>query len=258
MSNRATFPLFVRARRLARYNWPLYAGASGAVVIGVVLAVWPGGPLWGRVLGVVGAAIAVWFASASFLAFHWMFDRSDLLDGAWLAPLLPVTPRRWTQVTVGLEETTLPLAMLFPAATGETLDLYDPVVMTEPAVNRAKGQAATALRPARADALPIEDAASDVIVVMLAAHEVREPVQRAKFLTELRRGVAPDGRVVVVEHSRDAWAFAAFGPAAQHFYAPAQWRRELAAAGLTVERERTLSPFVRVYVTRRQGEERPS
>src|SRR5262245_40093798 len=89
---------FTRALRIAGYNWPGYAAAAVAVIVGLVLALWPGMPFFVRILGVAGAAVGGWFAGSSFWAFHSMFDRSELLDGHWLAEEIPQAPKRWVQI----------------------------------------------------------------------------------------------------------------------------------------------------------------
>ena len=94
MSATARHSTFARALRIAGYNWPLYAAAGGGVVLGVLLACLPELPRPVRWLGGAAAAIAGWFAGASFWAFHAMFDRSGLLGGRWLTEELPQAPRR--------------------------------------------------------------------------------------------------------------------------------------------------------------------
>lgn len=243
---------FTRALRIAGYNWPLYAGAAVGITAGVILACLPQVAPPFRWLGGIGAAAAGWLALASFSAFHWMFDRSELLHGEWLKEELPQSPGRWVQVNAGLEETTLPLDRVFPNADGKMLDLYHPAVMTEPAVSRARQQqrqgAAIAVQP---DSLPVEDDWADLVVVTLAAHEIRDDQKRAKFFQELRRIVAPAGKVIVVEHLRDLAAALAFGPGILHFFPRGEWLRQGKQAGLEVERERCITPFVRVFVYRR-------
>jgi SAM-dependent methyltransferase len=241
---------FERALRIAGYNWPLYAGASVAVAIGMVLACLPVVPGVVRVLGGIGAGVAVWYACASFWAFHWMFDRSELLGGRWLIEELPQAPARWVQINVGLEETTLPLSDVFPAAEGKPLDLYNPAVMTEPAVTRARQKSEGAAVAAQPDALPVDDGWADVVVVTLAAHEIRDAQRRQGFFRELRRVVSPTGRVVVAEHLRDLAAALAFGPGIFHFFPRGEWLRLGQSAGLEVERERRITPYVRVFVYR--------
>jgi SAM-dependent methyltransferase len=240
---------FTRARRIAGYNWPLYAGAAVGILVGVVVAGLPFMPWPIRFLGGIGAAVAAWYACASFTAFHWMFDSSELLSGTWLREEVAPEPRRWVQINAGLEETTLPMKEVFPEAEGKTLDLYNPAVMTEPAVTRARQQSAdkTALF-AEPESLPVEDGWADLAVVTLAAHEIRDGQKREKFFHELRRIVSPEGSVVVVEHLRDLPAMLAFGPGIFHFFPRSEWLRLGTRAGLTVTRERRITPFVRVFV----------
>ena len=53
---------FVRARRIAGYNWPLYAAAAVGILGCVVLACLPNVPPLIRWLGCAGAVVAAWFA----------------------------------------------------------------------------------------------------------------------------------------------------------------------------------------------------
>src|SRR5436190_236168 len=110
---------FTRALRIAGYNRGLYVSAGIGIVTGVVLASLPPVPPSIRWLGGIGAAIAGWLACASFGAFHWMFDRSELLGGQWLKEELRQVPKRWVQINAGVEETTLPMHAVFPEAEGK-------------------------------------------------------------------------------------------------------------------------------------------
>jgi SAM-dependent methyltransferase len=247
--NRVTF---TRAVRIAGYNWPLYAVAGFGIVAGVVVASWSALPVPLRWLAAIGAALAGWFACASFLAFHWMFDRSELTRGEWIAREFDPAPARWVRINAGLEETSAPLHEVFPSSEGKVLDIYDPASMTEPAITRARQQQGgmAAIR-AQFDALPVEDAWGDLVFVMLAAHEIRNRSARETFFKELARIVAPQGKVVIVEHLRDLAAVLAFGPGVFHFFPRAEWLRLGSLAGLEVERERRITPFVRVFIYRR-------
>src|SRR5262245_28342698 len=101
---------FTGALRVARLSLPLYAGAAFAVLLGSALALWGGAPPALRLLAMAGVAVAIWLSAASFLAFHWIFDRSELTRWSWIAALLPLPPARWVQVSGGLRETHAPLA----------------------------------------------------------------------------------------------------------------------------------------------------
>lgn len=197
----------------------------------------------------IGLAV-VWWAVASFWAFHVMFDKSNLLGGAWLRRVSP-RPERWVQFTTGLEQTSLPLESLFPTAQGAVVDLYDSRVMTEPALTRARKQ-----RSFEAGALhstKIESGCADLVVVMLAAHEIRQPAERERLFQEAARIASPKGIIVLVEHLRDLIAAIVFGPGILHFYPRATWLRLAASAGLRVEEEFSITPFVRVFCLRRSS-----
>jgi hypothetical protein len=152
-----------QALRIAGYSWPLYTAAGLGIVVAVVILFLPGSPLFLRWLAGLGAVVALWFTFASFWAFHSMFDRSELLGGEWLKEEVPRAPGRWVQINAGLAETTLPLDRVFPGAEGKMLDLYDPAVMTEPAVSRARqrrvAKAERSEVPGRAEDRSFEDSA---------------------------------------------------------------------------------------------------
>ncbi len=241
---------FERARRIAGYSWPLYVFAAAGILIGFTLVVLPGIPVWLKFIAASGSVAAIWFSVASFLAFHWMFDRSNLLSGQWLQGNGFNQPQRLVQINAGLEETTIAVEKAFPQATVKVFDIFDAQSMTEPALTRARPQSSEHRLSAKVNALPVEDQWSDLVLVVLAAHEIRNTSHREQFFRELKRIVSATGRVVVVEHLRDTWAALAFGPGLFHFFPHSEWIRLGAVAGLEVEREQSITPFVRVFVYR--------
>jgi hypothetical protein len=240
---------FARALTLARYNWPLYAVAAAGMLIGSAVSCISDWPVPVRLIGGLVAISAAWLAFASFGAFHAMFDRSNLLSGEWLLKTISNSPRRWVQLSVCLEETTLPMGELFPDAEGTSLDLFDSEVMTEPAVTRARQSSnkpdAIAVSP---DALKVQDKWADLVVVTLAAHEVRDGFLREHLFRELHRITASNGAIVVVEHLRNIAALLAFGPGLFHFYPRNEWLRLGDLARLELQREQSITPFVHVFV----------
>lgn len=207
-------------------------------------------PLWLRLAGLGVALVAAWFTAASLGAFHWMFDRSDLLTGRWL-PGPP--PARWVQLSVALEQTTLPLESVFPDAEGRSFDLFDPEVTSEPAVGRARAARGSALLRVAPDDVPVEDAWAELVVVPLAAHEVRDPAVRRAFFAELERILAPGGRLVLAEHPRNLASLLAFGPGVLHFLPRSEWVRRAADAGLEVVERRAKTPFVDLWTLQKGG-----
>ncbi len=122
--------------------------------------------------------------------------------------------------------------------------------MTEPSILRARQLAESRAAAARSDALPVEDGWADAVLLIFTAHEIRTRDSRVRFLAEVRRVLAPHGTVVLMEHLRDASNFAVFGPGFLHFLSAAEWRQNIAAAGLRVCEEFALNPFVRVFLIR--------
>lgn len=57
--------------------------------------------------------------------------------------------------------------------------------------------------------------------------------------------------VVLVEHLRDWKNFIAFGPGFVHFHSRRSWLRTIREAGLLIERESAVTPFVECFVLRR-------
>jgi hypothetical protein len=238
---------FTHAVRIASYNRPLYAAAAVGVLAALAVTLVPGTPPALRWIAALSIAIIVWFSCASFLAFHWMFDRSELLAGDWLKTEI-AAPERWVQFNVGLEETTVPLGEIFPHAAGKMLDIYDPKAMTEPAITRARRDRSTGTTAS--DSASVDNGWGDLVLVMLAAHEIRDRSARERFFLDVARIVAPTGKVIVVEHLRDLAAALTFGPGAFHFFPRSEWLRLGKLTGMDLERERRMTPFVRIFVFR--------
>jgi len=64
--------------------------------------------------------------------------------------------------------------------------------------------------------------------------------------------LAVSGTVLLVEHLRDLANFAAFGPGYLHFMPRNEWRRLARIAGLEVEKEQSMTPFVKTMLLRRK------
>ena len=130
------------------------------------------------------------------------------------------------------------------------LDIYDPREMTEPSLARARRTHASrhSAVHSKLDALPVPDRESDTLFLLFAAHEIREPARRVAFFQEAARALAVSGQVLLVEHLRDWKKFVAFGPGCLHFYSRGEWLRVARAAGLTLDRENCVTPFVRCFL----------
>lgn len=234
-------------RTVVRFNWPLYAAALlvlAAALVGT-LTLLPAPAGW---LAALIAAGACWFLVGSLGATHWIYDRSDLYRWAWLRKLAPTSSFRLLVCHTGFDEVSESLHHHFPRALIETLDHFDPSSMTEASIRRAR-----ALHPpsgktlaAPFDQWPALEA--DLILAPLSIHELRTIEERTAWFRQARQALAPQGRIILVEHLRDLANFLAFGPGFVHFHSEKAWRASWTAAGLTLDHSFRLTPFVRVFV----------
>jgi SAM-dependent methyltransferase len=238
-------------RQIVRLNWPFYAAALAAVVIGplVIQRLPPAG--WIRVpLYAATGLVGMWLVAS--LAASWIvYDRSRLMQWDWVLQALGFSPSSWINLHAGLDESTPALRALFKESGGRVFDIFDPAQMTEPSILKARQSAGTASERADFRRLPLPNGTVDAALLLLSAHELRTDEARTALFTELRRVLGPGGRVVVAEHLRDAANFFAFGPGFLHFHSRRTWARCFARTRFDIHSEFPITPFVRVFVLRR-------
>ena len=231
---------------VVRFNYDMYVKA-GLVLVLAYLIPWPRPllPLVG--LGCLGAT---YFLLASLLVSHYVYDLSDLYGWGWLEKRFP-RPDRLVNIHSGFDETTEQLKQVFPHCEIETLDFYDPELMTEPSIERARATYPAKFgRSVKSHEFPLADGAEPLICCLLAAHELRSHTDKVAFLGEVARSLHPEGHFVMIEHMRDPANFLAFGPGFVHFFSRSTWLRALSDAGLSVREEFALTPFLRGFVCR--------
>jgi SAM-dependent methyltransferase len=221
------------------------------VTIAAIMLPLPPG-VW-RTLTRCGAGVAMFWMVASLVVSHIVYDRSRLRRWAWIESALGFAPGRWVNLHAGLDESTPALRRMFPTSSGRVLDFFDAVEMTERSIRRARRLARNEIpaEPAVFRHLQLADASIDAAMLLLSAHELRPRESRVAMFAELRRALAPGGKIILAEHLRDAANFLAFGPGFLHFFGRCEWRATAAAAGFCVERELRITPFVCVFVLRR-------
>jgi len=241
---------FEGVRNIVRFNAPFFVAAvamiSGSILGAAVLPL----PPWTRRLLAAGGVGAAWWLALSLAASHWIYDRSPLYHWSWLRAHFGAAPRRLVNVHAGFDESSAGIAAIFPQAELEVFDFYDPVQSPEPSIERARRSQSPAI-PARkiaAGAWPRESGSADGVMLILAGHELRQRADRDALFAEVGRVLTPGGRLVLVEHLRDWANFAAFGPGFLHFFSGREWRRAVAAGGLRIIAERSITPFVHVFI----------
>lgn len=240
------------AVRIFLYNRPTYLLTWSAALLAMALAAGLPAP-WGvSVLLGLGASVAVGWSCVSLAVSAYVYDRSPLVGGLWLARagLLPASVSRWATVHAGLDAE-VEVAAVLPGTCLARLDIFDAAIMT-PSIARARRLEDSGLVVTRthhsvrcpAGALALGPDSCDVVMVAFTAHEIRDARVREAFFSELRRVLRPGGRVVLVEHLRDAPNFGAFGPGFMHFLPRGEWIRLAEHAQLARVAEVRVTPWV--------------
>lgn len=252
MSSLARFQGMIQ---VVRFNpWSFLFGAialacGGGVLINVRVASVGTGMLW---VGWTGWGLALWWVCASLIAAHWVYDLSDWPQGKWLRRVVALgEPSRILNVHAGFDETSVRLRRWLPKTEIVVVDLFDSERLTEKSIHRAR-----ALRPSmpgtlagKPGAWPVETGTADLVCLLLAAHEFRDPAERCAIFQEGCRVLteSPRSRVLLVEHVRDLANFIAFGPGFLHFHSARNWRIAWESAGLSAVDSWRITPFLRVW-----------
>jgi SAM-dependent methyltransferase len=241
--------------QIVRLNWPFYAAAGVLVVMAELgmtrLPITPGAR---SMLQAATALACVWIVG-SLVASWIVYDWSRLSRWEWIRDTLGSRPRTWLNVHSGFDESTPAVQRLLAPSRGRVFDIFDPVEMSEPSISRARRVCRPAVEAEPVDfrRLPAAEASIEAAFLLLSAHELRSETARGTLFSELHRVLSPDGRLIVAEHLRDWANFAAFGPGFLHFFSRRTWARSFARARFAIEREFSITPFIRVFVLRRSG-----
>lgn len=234
---------------VVRFNWPFYVVSFALIGAAVIFLAWiPTTRWWWLAIPVAtGALGATWFLLSSLVVSYWIYDRSPLYRWAWL-------PRAQSRCVVnvhsGFDESSAALRSAYPDSELVVLDFYDAERSPEPSIARAR-RTRPPLIPARTirpETWLMADGSADLVTMITAVHELRRRPDREAFFREVRRVLAPDGRALLVEHLRDGANFLAFGPGFLHFLPRSEWLHAFATGGLCVEREFSVTPFIRIFV----------
>jgi hypothetical protein len=225
--------------KVIRFNWPKYAGVL-AIVLAAAASTVLGAPLPVRAALWLACLPGVGWTASSLVATYWVYDHRSVYRRltTGLGDL-----GEWAAVHAGFDDSVPALI----SSIGRS-----PVAVTEVA-----GPAGPSLRRARAltrgtvSAAALAAVSADSIFVTFAAHEVRGLADQRALFGELRRALRPGGRLVITEHARDLANFAVYGPGAMHFQALATWFARAAEAGLSIESDTSITPFIHRLVCRR-------
>jgi SAM-dependent methyltransferase len=250
---------------VVRFNWPLYAVGVAALTSAFALAMFFSDRRWLEGVFLAGGAAAAYLLIASLLVSLWIYDLSPLYRFQWASSAAGPEPRRILNFHSGFDESSLALRRSFGSAQVEVMDFYDGRTMTEASIIRARHHqersrpsALTAMtKSVSTSTLPVVDQSIDAAFAILAAHEIRRPEERLQFFSEIARGLRAGGRLVLVEHLRNAANFMAFGPQFVHFYSRGTWLQLARDAGFTLVEESRITPFIGLFVFQKAGTQKP-
>ena len=99
----------------------------------------------------------------------------------------------------------------------------------------------------------MESNSADKILLILAAHEIRNGNERIAFFKELNRIIKPTGQIYVTEHLRDTANFIAYNIGFFHFYSKKSWLDTFAKANLAISQEIKQTPFISTFILVKNG-----
>ncbi len=230
---------------IVRFNWPFFGVTL--VAIGMLCA---GGFVlstpWNHICW-IAAALGTLPLLISLGISYLIYDRSSLYQMPWLTG---ISPRTLVNINAGFDETSTFLSQSFPQASLQVWDFYDPSAHTEPSIARARVR-----YPAYPDTqsistrtLPAPDDSVDCVVLMLSAHEIRDPHERIDCFREIHRILRAEGTVFVTEHLRDLPNFMAYTMGFYHFHSRATWMETFRSSGFHLVRETKTTPFISTFI----------
>lgn len=241
---------------IMRFNAPVFGAGALTVLLSACAAwaCWAAGWWVAACLAATTGATALLLSTGSLLASYLTYDRSGFYTWDWLMTLVPQRVDCVAHVHTGLDESTTVLKQKFADANFHVFDASDVSHETEPSIARARRM--VPLDPATVHTglgpLPVAAASVDLMVLPMAAHEVRDPRVRARWFRELGSALRPHGNMVVVEHVRDAANILAFHVGALHFLPRAAWLQTFDAGGLRLVKQVRLTALLTAFVLERR------
>ncbi|WP_291867532.1 methyltransferase domain-containing protein [Maribacter sp.] len=238
---------------IVRFNWHFYVIAI--LLIGVLLLgvnyVTPIGQMY------IYSAIIILLVAVpllvSLVVSWYVYDCSGLYAFSWLPE--ENTEQTIVNVNAGFDETSAIFKQRFKNSELKVFDFYDPKKHTEVSIQRAR----KAYPPYKntiiieTTQLPMEDSTADKILVVFAAHEIRDVEERQDFFKELYRVLKPNGRIYVQEHLRDTANFLGYTVGFLHFYDRKSWFTIFKNVNLDIAKELKQTPFVTTFILEKNG-----
>jgi hypothetical protein len=244
---------FQGVSNIVRFNWHFYLLALALIITAVVSNSYLLFPFDVIVLVVAFSALAGIIIS---LAVSWyIYDHSNLYLLSFMDELNISSQSRLVTINAGFDETSAIIQSKYPKISLTVFDFYDPLKHTEVSIERARKAypAFPGTKTISTDEIPLEKNSTDIVFLLLAAHEIRNEKERVDFFCQLKEKLKENGKIVVVEHQRDFNNFFAFNFGFFHFYSTASWKRIFSRSGLILQAEIKHTPFLSIFTLQKNG-----
>jgi len=235
---------------IVRFNWPFYLVAA-LVFLGAIVGTFLSRDSWILFSCCAIAAGSGYFIFVSLGVSNLIYDRSDLYRWHWLERALGGEKHgRFVFCHSGFDEASVALRERLAETEWRILDHHDPATMTETSIRRARKlyPPTQGTEAAHFGKWPVGEGWADVVLGIMAIHEMRTVGERAQWFAEAKRCLTDAGRIIIVEHVRNAANFLAFGPGFLHFHSVKNWQRSWEGEGLRLMDGFRITPFVQVFV----------
>ena len=238
---------------IIRFNWHFYVLAIAFLLL--LLAAIKMIDSSFAIFGWVAFYLILSSISISLFASFYIYDLSGLYKLNWLDGLLHKDYSTILNIHAGFDETSGLLHSKYKPSKLIVFDFYNPAFHTEISIKRARKvyPPYPGTKKMSTNYLPVENDSIDTSFAILAAHEIRKEDERILFFKELNRITKKDGQIVVVEHLQDVANFLAYNIGFFHFHTKATWLKTFSAAGLRVQKEIKITPFITTFILQKNG-----
>ena len=238
---------------IIRFNWHFYVLAIAFLLL--LLAAIKMIDSSFAIFGWVAFYLILSSISISLFASFYIYDLSGLYKLNWLDGLLHKDNSTILNIHAGFDETSGLLHTKYKPCKLIVFDFYNPAFHTEISIKRARKvyPPYPGTKKMSTNYLPVENDSIYTSFAILAAHEIRKEDERMLFFKELNRITKKDGQIVVVEHLQDVANFLAYNIGFFHFHTKATWLKTFSAAGLRVQKEIKITPFITTFILQKNG-----
>ncbi|MBA3681688.1 MAG: methyltransferase [Bacteroidetes bacterium] len=243
---------FQGVSNIVRFNWQFYVFAAIALLtLFFAQQILPITLHFYITLFIILSTLAV---IMSLSASYYIYDVSNLYTLDWLHFPASV-PKKIVTINAGFDETSALLVQKYPNACLEVFDFYDPTKHTEVSIERARRAYPSfpGTITISTTNIPLKEDSTDVIFLILAAHEIRNEVERVMFFKQLQKALTLNGKIIVVEHQRDLANFLAYNFGFFHFHSNKTWKNAFQNSNLILEKEFKITPFISTFILNKNG-----